>query len=396
MIQNQDFIITGLQPWDIAIGSNAKNIATEIARNNRVLYVNTPLDHITLIRKEDTPEFIHRKQVIEKKIAPLRQVEKNLWVLDFPFAVYSVNKIPWPKVFDFFNRENNRKMCRYLASVIRQLDFKNIIHINDNDIFRSFYFKEIMKPSVSVYYRRDNLLGVDYWKRHGSRLEPLLAAKSDLVLANSIQLAEAVKKYNVHSYDVGQGVDLSNFDLQKEYPKPADMKDLPFPVIGYAGFLTTLRLDANMLYEIARQRPHYAFVLVGPQDNGFATHPLHQLPNVYFLGNKPNQEVATYISNFDICINPQVVNDTTIGNYPRKIDEYLALGKPAIATDTPTMQLFKDFVYLCKNESEYLQAIDKAIKYLPDKDAARKRSAFAKEHTWKNSVDKMYQYIEQL
>ena len=42
MITGRDFIITGLQPWNIAIGSNAKDIAREIAKNNRVLYVNTP------------------------------------------------------------------------------------------------------------------------------------------------------------------------------------------------------------------------------------------------------------------------------------------------------------------------------------------------------------------
>ena len=37
MITGRDFVITGLQPWDIAIGSNAKDIAKEIAMHNRVL-----------------------------------------------------------------------------------------------------------------------------------------------------------------------------------------------------------------------------------------------------------------------------------------------------------------------------------------------------------------------
>lgn len=32
MITGRDFIITGLQPWNIAIGSNAKDIAREIAK----------------------------------------------------------------------------------------------------------------------------------------------------------------------------------------------------------------------------------------------------------------------------------------------------------------------------------------------------------------------------
>jgi hypothetical protein len=37
----------------------------------------------------------------------------------------------------------------------------------------------------------------------------------------------------------------------------------------------------------------------------------------------------------------QLSNNLTIGNYPRKIDEYLAMGKPIVATSTKTMQMFK-------------------------------------------------------
>ncbi|MCD8270149.1 MAG: hypothetical protein LUD46_18005 [Parabacteroides sp.] len=44
MLEGENFIFTGLQPWDISIGSNAKDIALEVSKHNRVLYVNTPLD----------------------------------------------------------------------------------------------------------------------------------------------------------------------------------------------------------------------------------------------------------------------------------------------------------------------------------------------------------------
>ena len=46
----RDFIITSLQTWDIEIGSTIKNTALEISKQNRVLYINTPMDisHISL------------------------------------------------------------------------------------------------------------------------------------------------------------------------------------------------------------------------------------------------------------------------------------------------------------------------------------------------------------
>lgn len=50
MIRNRDIIVVGQQPWDVEIGSNCKNIATEFAKHNRVLYVNSPLDRITFFK----------------------------------------------------------------------------------------------------------------------------------------------------------------------------------------------------------------------------------------------------------------------------------------------------------------------------------------------------------
>ncbi len=40
-----------------------------------------------------------------------------------------------------------------------------------------------------------------------------------------------------------------------------------------------------------------------------------------FSGSKNPLLLPEYIHAFDICLNPQVVSQVTIGNYPRKIDE---------------------------------------------------------------------------
>ncbi len=57
---------------------------------------------------------------------------------------------------------------------------------------------------------------------------------------------------------------------------------------------------------------------------------------------KKPEQTAAYIHHFTICINPQLVNPLTIGNYPRKIDEYLASGKPVVATATQAMEMFRE------------------------------------------------------
>jgi len=63
LIRNQDIIVTGLQPWDIDIGSNCKNIALEFARHNRVLYVNSPLDRMTFLCKKNDPKELSKNKM---------------------------------------------------------------------------------------------------------------------------------------------------------------------------------------------------------------------------------------------------------------------------------------------------------------------------------------------
>jgi len=52
LISNRDIIVVGQQPWDVEIGSNCKNLAIEFSKNNRVLYVNSPLDRAVYLKNK--------------------------------------------------------------------------------------------------------------------------------------------------------------------------------------------------------------------------------------------------------------------------------------------------------------------------------------------------------
>ncbi len=83
------------------------------------------------------------------------------------------------------------------------------------------------------------------------------------------------------------------------------------------------------------------------------------MKNVYFLGVKKPAETVAYIHHFKICINPQLVNPLTIGNYPRKIDEYLASGKPVVATATPGHGNVQGLCDLCASKEDFVNSIRK-------------------------------------
>lgn len=400
MIKGRNFIFTGLQPWDITIGSNAKDIASEISKNNNVLYVSTPLDYITYWKKDNIQENVIRRKVIRKELAPTKKVSANLTILTLPFTILPVNKFPDGPIFDFFNRLNNKRIFAYVRKFAEEMGYSNPILFIDNDVYRSFYANEFLKPDLSIYYRRDNLLTDPYWVPHIERLEPKLCSKCDIILANSIYLAEYVKSFNSKSFDIGQGIDLEGYDADKQYPIPSNISQIPAPLVGYVGWITSKRIDADLLYELSRRLPNCSFVMVGSEDEYFLNHRLHSLSNVYFLGHISTNQVATYIASFDICMNPQLINDITIGNYPRKIDEYLAMGKEVIATRTETMKMFDNYVHNCNGVDEYVSAIHSILSDNSDSIEKNKkrnaRIAFAQSHTWKNSVEKLYKYVNDI
>ncbi len=392
-VHDRDIVIVGLQPWYTPIGSNCKNIALEFSKHNRVLYVNAPLDRKTILTERVDPNILHHKELLKKGQDALVQINPNMWNY-FPLTVMeSVNWMPSTGLFRVFNQLNNKRFAKAIQKAVRQLGFKNIILFNDNDIFRGFHLKELLQPEVYIYYSRDYLLAVDYWKKHGQTIEPLHIAKADIGVANSKYLADRLKSYNPNSYYIGQGCELSLFDPEQEYRRPEDMPAGGRPVIGYVGALTSLRLDISLITAMATRKQEWDFVLVGPEDEDFQSSALHGLANVHFLGRKPMQDLAAYVQHFDICMNPQLVNDMTVGNYPLKVDEYLAMGKPVLATTTPTMELFRDYVYLGTGADEYILSAEKA---LAEKGTgmATDRRRFALSHTWENSVAGIYAAIE--
>lgn len=391
LIHGRDIVVVGQQPWDTALGSNCKDIALEFSRHNRVLYVNSPLDRNTVLKHRHSPAVQARLRVQRGEASGLEAVAPNLWVLSPATVLESINWLPVGGLHKLANKLNNRRFARAIRAGLGQLNFQDFLLFNDNDIFRSFYLKELLKPAVSVYYSRDYVVAGGYWRKHGLLLEPALIAKSDVCVANSSYLASYCRRHNPQSHDVGQGCDTPTAPPAGA-PAPAGLRNLPGPIVGYVGAITSARLDLAVLRHLSIQRPDWSIVLVGPEDDVFKTSDLHQLPNIHFLGAKPATELAAYVQHFDVCLNPQLVNPLTVGNYPRKIDEYLALGKPVVATRTEAMGVFAQHTYLAESPEDYVNLIELA---LAQDGAGRQqaRRSFAATHTWENSVGRIYAAI---
>jgi glycosyltransferase involved in cell wall biosynthesis len=386
-----DIVIIGLQPWDIKIGSNCKNIALEFAKHHRVFYVNTPLDRKTIWNDRTKPEIDKRIRIRNGQEPAVEQIQENLWTYYPSCILESINWLKPHFLFRAINYLNNKRFANDIQKLLKQFNSTQFTLFNDNSIYLGFHQKELLKPDCYVYYIRDNLTKNNYWGYHASRMEHLLIAKADCVVTNSVYYTRYAAKHNPNSFMIGQGCDFTAFDNPGRIP--VELEKLAHPIIGYVGHLSSRRLNIGLIENLAEKNPNWSIVLVGHEDEIFKTSRLHSISNVIFTGPKKPEELGTYVNAFDICINPQKVNDATIGNYPRKIDEYLYLGKPTIASKTEAMEYFNGYVYLGNNAAEYEALIRLALTE-DNIQLQNSRKKFASAHTWQQSVEEIYNAFE--
>ncbi|SFQ52013.1 glycosyltransferase [Hymenobacter arizonensis] len=393
-MKNQNIVMLCQQNWNIGIATSAKNLAKEFAKNNRVLYVNMPLDMNTVLSGFSQPEVKRHLGVLKGETDAVVQAEANLWVLTPKVLGASINWLPVRSAFESLNRWNSKKLAASIAEAAKAVGFDSYYLLQDGIIFQGLELKKLLAPRLSIYYLRDYTIAVPYFQRHGPWVEAQLLQQADVVAVNSAYLGEYALKHNPNSFNIGQGCALEMYQADADYEEPADMARVPHPRIVYTGFLTTIRLDIDLLVDIVKKRPDWSLVLIGPEDDVFRRSELHDLPNVFFLGNKAPTQLSAYLQHADVCINPQMVNEATVGNYPLKIDEYLAMGKPVVATATGTMEMFADHVYLAHTPEDWLHMLDRAITEGGPSTAAE-GIAFARSHTWEASAKALYATLEQ-
>ena len=176
MIKGKDIVILSIQPWDIEIGSNCKNIALEFAKENRVLYVNPPMDRITRLKQKNSEKIQKRIRIAKGQETDIVNIGDNLWNLYPKDTIESINWINSQSIFNALNKRNSKILSKNIASAIERLGFSDFLLFNDSSMFLGLHLKELLEPQLYTYYIRDYSVKVPYWKKHGERIEPKLIA----------------------------------------------------------------------------------------------------------------------------------------------------------------------------------------------------------------------------
>jgi glycosyltransferase involved in cell wall biosynthesis len=151
-----------------------------------------------------------------------------------------------------------------------------------------------------------------------------------------------------------------------------------------------------MLAAMARSRPEWSWVLVGPLQT--SSRELRHIPNVHLIGPKAHEELPDYIRRFDVGIVPYLHNNYTATVVPTKIIEYLAAGKPVVSTNLPEVNTFNgkhEVIVTSPNSSaEFVASIERALDSSGEEDVVARRQTVAALNDWEDRYERMSCLIE--
>jgi UDP-galactopyranose mutase len=161
--------------------------------------------------------------------------------------------------------------------------------------------------------------------------EAALLDRADVVFTAGYSLYEAKRAHRANVHPVPSSVDARHFARAgRRTPVPLDQQRIARLRLGFAGVIDD-RLDFLLLAGLARRRPDWQLVMIGPVA-GIDLADLPRAPNIHYLGPKRYEELPDYFAGWDVALVPYAHNDATRFSCPIKTAEYLAAGCPVIST----------------------------------------------------------------
>jgi glycosyltransferase involved in cell wall biosynthesis len=223
-------------------------------------------------------------------------------------------------------------------------------------------------------------------------LERGLCRRADLVVVSAERLLRSKGPYNPRTVLVRHGVDFDHFRqaLDPATAVPAEIANLPKPVIGYFGLMSADWVDVPLLEAVARHFSGGSLVLIGKvaMDLG----PLTQMPNVHVLGRKPYQTLPAYCKGFDAAVIPFPVSPVTLSANPLKAREYLAAGLPVVSTPIPEVEVLGS-CGIGRTPAEFVRRLEEALA-APGLSAAR--SEAMRTEGWNARLDEVRRHFAAL
>jgi glycosyltransferase involved in cell wall biosynthesis len=218
------------------------------------------------------------------------------------------------------------------------------------------------------------------------REERYILSKADAVFASSQLLYDRIKQKREQAYLIPNAAEVEHFAqaVNVELTMPADLKNLKKPLIGYVGTVAEWH-DMELISFAAKTRADFEFVFIGPIGENADIGECGELSNIHFLGGKPYEMLPSYLQHVDVCILPFRTGDFAASIDPVKAYEYLAAGKPVVATDMPELRKFGRMIKIAGDESHFVKLLDESLGEIKSgRHNPFTVSGMMKDHSWES------------
>ena len=254
-----------------------------------------------------------------------------------------------------------------------------------------------LDPALTIYYCIDDLASSSHEARKIVDSERQLFRSADLVFTTSERLRARAAQFSERVHLFPFAVNLAVFQKSREQhdAMPDDLAALPRPVAGYVGGLHQW-VDQDLLASVAAKLPNVTFALVGPEQTDVSK--LRALPNVRLFGQRPHSELPKYVRGFDVGLVPYRITEYTANVYPTKLNEYLVMGIPVVATDLNEIRRFNgehgDIVRIAQSVDDYANAVSAAIAEKVPASVTARRIEVAESNSWERRLENMSGLID--
>lgn len=319
---------------------------------------------------------------VTDNIKTLQELSSNLYLLNFNNRC--LNKI----LMEEISKINKPKYLQ-LYSTDWKLSLNNIKYYLNNNFKFLYEYVDHLAPEIAGTKNLPEYI-IDKYNYAMESIDTYVVVTADLLKEDVIQKRGAKNlafSTNGVDYNFFQSFD-EDYKFEPEFQKVLDKKK---PIIMYYGALAKW-FDYDLIKEIAKTNK-YSIVLFGIKYDASFDENISNEENIYFLGSREYKVLKNYARQAAILTIPFKLNDITASTSPVKIFEYMALKKPIVTTDLTECRKYKS-VLIGKDNKEFLNKLEEAIKLSKDSEYLELLDKEAKENDWSNKAEAIIEMIK--